>query len=83
MQATAAFGGRRRPLDELIALVAEPGFASLFRRAPSLRHETGHADPAALALARPRSRYVRQWRRHARHCPSCTEVFRYLGLALD
>jgi len=83
MYLTPAFGGRRRPLDELIVLVAEPGFASLFRRAPSLQKATGHADPSTLALAPPRSRYVRQWRRHARHCSTCAEVFRYLGLAVD
>jgi len=83
MYATAALGGRRRPLDELIVLVAEPGFASLFRRAPSLQKATGHADAATLAVAPPRSRYVRQWRRHARQCPACADVFRYLGLALD
>jgi hypothetical protein len=83
MYATSALGGRRRPLDELIVLVVEPEFASLFRRAPSLQQATGHADPGTLALAPPRSRYVRQWRRHARRCPSCAEVFRYLGLAID
>jgi hypothetical protein len=36
-----------------------------------------------LALSPPRSRYVRRWRRHARHCLACANVFRYFGLSVD
>jgi hypothetical protein len=35
-----------------------------------------------LGMASARSSYVRRWRRHARNCASCSQIFRYFGLSL-
>ena len=74
---------RRWRLDDLIRQMIEPGFAARFRCAPPAAGGSGHVDPNLLAVAPPRSRYVRRWRRHARHCPACAGVFRFLGLRLE
>jgi hypothetical protein len=36
-----------------------------------------------LAMISPKSRYARRWKRHARRCLSCANVFRYYGISLD
>jgi len=79
----AATRGRRMALDQLLQQLVEPGFIVRHRRAPSMRETSGHVSPSMLAVAPPRSRYVRRWRRHARHCQRCSEVFRYMGLSLE
>ena len=75
--------GQRQALDEIVDQMGEPGFVIRHRRMPSARKTGAHVDPEVLALAPPRSRYVRRWRRHARNCLECANVFRYLGLTLD
>jgi hypothetical protein len=70
-------------LDRLVQRMVDAGFVVRYRRTPSMRERDGHVSPSILSVAPPRSRYVRRWRRHARHCPSCAEVFRYLGLSID
>ena len=80
--AVLAVDGRRWSLDQLVGQMTEPGFVTRYCRVPSLRETNGHVSPAILALEPPRSKYVRRWRRHARRCPQCAGVFRYLGLKL-
>ena len=83
MSETKSNGAGRRALDDIIEKMAEPGFAASHPRAPSERSKTGaHVSPEILALSQPRSRYVRRWRRHARHCQDCANIFRYLGMSL-
>jgi hypothetical protein len=79
---TAVTFARRRTLDELMLRLRDPGFVSLYRRVPSARESSGHVSPSVLAHVPSKSRYVRRWRRHARRCPQCAEVFRFLGLSL-
>jgi len=75
---------RRLPLDQLVPRMADPGFVMLHRRRPPSDVERpGHVSPSVLAMSPPRSKYVHRWRRHARRCPSCAAVFRYLGLRID
>jgi hypothetical protein len=74
---------RRKALDQLVRQMAESGFVVRYRRPPSMRETSGHVSASMLAVAPPRSRYVRRWRRHARHCESCAQVFRYMGLPVD
>jgi hypothetical protein len=74
--------GGRKALDAIVEQMAEPGFASTHPRALAKRQTGAHVSPEILALSKPRSRYVRQWRRHARHCQDCSNVFRYLGISL-
>ena len=81
MAAVAA--GRRVALDKLVAQMMDPGFVTRYRRMPSMREVSGHASAAVLAVASPRSRYVRRWRRHARSCTLCGSAFRYFGLRVD
>lgn len=76
-------GSDRQALDDLVAEMVTPGFVTRYRRAPSFRDTSAHVNPVMLATAPPRSVYVRQWRRHARRCPACGNVFRYFGLSLD
>jgi len=83
MCAAAGNRGDRQALDEIVEKMGEPGFVIRHRREPSGRKSGAHVDPAVLALSPPRSRYVRRWRRHARHCLDCANVFRYHGLSLD
>lgn len=83
MGTAAGAGGGRKTLDALVAQLADPLFVMRHRREPSSRERGGHVSPAILAVSSPRSRYVRQWRRHARRCPECGNTFRYLGLAVD
>jgi hypothetical protein len=73
----------RQSLDRLVAQMAKPGFVYRFSRAPKMSDTSGHVSPAMLSLESPRSRYVRKWRRHARHCATCAETFRYFGISLD
>jgi hypothetical protein len=75
-------GERRLGLDALVEKSADTDFVVRHRRIPVMRERSGHASPAMLAIQPPRSRYVRKWRRHARRCPECAAVFRYLGLSL-
>jgi len=74
--------GSRKALDDIIGRMAEPGFAASHPRVPKKRPTAAHVNPEILALSQPRSRYVRQWRRHAKHCQDCSNVFRYLGIVL-
>jgi len=74
---------RRKSLDELFFLVQQPSFARLYRRLPTHCEVPGHASLRLLELAPPKSRYVRRWKRHARHCPGCAELFRFLGIPLN
>ena len=75
--------GRRKALDAIVERMVEPGFAANHPRAPSKRRTGAHVNPEMLALSSPKSRYVRQWRRHAKHCQDCRNVFRYLGIGLN
>ncbi len=70
------------PLDVLMARLQEPGFVARYQRPPSTSERGGHVSAALLAVAPPRSRYVRQWRMHARRCPDCAAAFRYFGISL-
>ncbi len=80
---TRVTGGERRlPIDALMVRLMEPTFAACHRRAPSLRERSGHVSAALLAVAPPRSRYVREWRMHARRCPECAHAYRYFGIPL-
>jgi hypothetical protein len=74
--------GRRMGLDELVPLMLEPGFATLFARVPPFLNSSAHVSPALLEIESPKSRYVRRWRRHARSCEACAAVFRYYGLPI-
>ena len=82
MTGTADRGERRLSLDALVEKSADTNFVVRHRRVPTLRERSGHVSPSMLAVQPPRSRYVRKWRRHARRCPECAAVFRYLGLSL-
>jgi hypothetical protein len=75
--------GDRESLDKLVAHMAEPGFATRFRRVPSGAERPGHVSPTILAASSRRSKYVRRWRRHAKRCTDCANVFRYFGLPVD
>jgi hypothetical protein len=75
--------GARGTIDDLIGRMAEPEFAVRHRRVPGVPKTGAHVSPELLALQPPRSRYVRRWRRHARRCLSCANVFRYFGVSLD
>ena len=75
--------GDRESLDQLVAHMAEPGFAIRFRRVPPSTERPGHVSPTILAASSRRSKYVRRWRRHAKRCTDCANVFRYLGLPVD
>ncbi len=81
MESTTWFEGRRWGLDRLVRMLAEPCFALRFRRRTPMAEVPGHVSPTALALESPRSRYVRRWRKHARTCPRCAEVFRHFGFS--
>jgi hypothetical protein len=72
----------RRSLDQLVSEMVQPGFVARHGRGLQAPHGGGHVDAAVLALSRAGSRYVRRWRRHARRCPGCRQVFRSLGLSL-
>lgn len=73
----------RRTLDDIVGDLVEPGFVIRHHRPPPVREPGSHVNPELLALSPPRSRYVKRWRRHARHCLECANVFRYFGLSLD
>lgn len=73
---------QRKSLDELMTLVQQPSFAYLYRRMPLMCEAPGHASLRLLELAPAKSTYIRRWRRHARRCPGCAELFRYLGISL-
>jgi len=83
MSAGDANRGGRRALDEIMGRIVEPDFTVRHRRVPSIPETGAHVCPEMLALVPPKSRYVRRWRRHARHCLDCANVFRYYGLFLD
>jgi hypothetical protein len=80
---TTGAGGGRKALDVLLADMTDAAFVVRHRRVPSARERDGHVSPTILSVSPPRSRYVRSWRRHARSCPACADVFRYLGLSVD
>jgi hypothetical protein len=77
---TVAASGRRCGLDELINRMGQPGFRARYALTPPFRESNGHVSPTILAASPPRSRYVSRWRRHARTCATCNEIFRYFGL---
>lgn len=79
---TLTAGTRRMGIDQLMARVLEPGFAIRFGGAPSLRERAGHVSPCVLQGESSRSKYVSRWRRHVRHCPACTRVYRYFGFSV-
>lgn len=83
MSETKPNRGGRKALDDIVERMAEPGFAANHPRAATKRPTGAHVNPEILALSQPRSRYVRQWRRHARHCQDCSNIFRYLGISLS
>ncbi len=83
MSETKPNNGGRKALDDIVERMVEPGFAAGHPRPPRKRPTGAHVNPEILALSRPRSRYVRQWRRHARQCQDCSNVFRYLGISLS
>lgn len=74
--------GGRSALDEIVGRLSEPGFAGLHPRAQSRATGSAHVNPELLAVSPPRSRYVRRWRRHAKHCQYCRNIFRYLGIGI-
>jgi hypothetical protein len=84
---TAPAGGpprtQRKGLDQLMGDLAKTDFSIRHRRVPEVPEGGGHVSPEVLAMVPPRSRYVRRWRRHARRCLHCANVFRYYGLKLD
>ena len=83
MSETKPSRASRTALDDLVERMVEPGFAASHPRAPTKRPTGAHVNPEVLALSPPRSRYVRKWRRHARHCQECRNVFRYLGISVE
>ena len=83
MIAAADHCPRRVGLDALVEQMADPGFAIQFRRVPAMRERAGHVSPSMLAMQPRRSRYVRTWARHARRCPECAAIFRYLGFPVS
>ena len=82
MESGETMGRGRQSLDRLVAKLNEPGFRIRHQRVPDTGWSSGHVNIDELALAPPRSRFVRRWRRHARRCSVCAEVFRYLGIDL-
>ena len=83
MSSDTAKGNARKTLDDIVADMGKPGFVGLHHRPPSVPETGAHVNAEVLALVAPRSRYVRRWRRHARRCLACANVFRYFGLSLD
>ena len=75
--------GGRKGLDELMGELRKPEFSIRHRRVPEVPKNGAHVSPEVLAMEPPRSRYVRRWRRHARTCLHCANVFRYFGIKLD
>jgi hypothetical protein len=73
----------RLPLDALVSRMRDPTFASRHRREVSLRQTSAHVNPVMLAVCSRDSLYVREWRQHARRCPSCANVFDYFGIDLE
>jgi hypothetical protein len=71
----------RLSLDDLVALMKDPGFATQHRRPLSLRETSRHVNPLMLAVATRDSLYVRDWRNHSRGCTACRKLFEYFGLA--
>ena len=61
--------------------MAEPDFTVRHRRVPEIPETGAHVSPEMLAMISPKSRYVRRWKRHARRCLPCANVFRYYGIA--
>jgi hypothetical protein len=72
----------RRNLDQLVTEMGEPGFVSRHGRGRAPSTGAGHVDATVLSLSPRQSRYVRRWRRHARRCLACRQIFRALGLSL-
>jgi hypothetical protein len=75
--------GGRQAIDEIIGRMAEPDFTVRHRRVPEIPTTGAHVSPEMLAMISPKSRYVRRWKRHARRCLPCANVFRYYGSSLD
>ena len=83
MSEKAENSSARKALDEIIARAAETDFVTRHRRVPPVSTTGAHVNAEILAIVPPRSRYVRRWRKHARHCLECANVYRYFGLSLD
>lgn len=83
MSGKAEDPGGRKALDEIIASAAETDFVTRHRRVPPVSTTGAHVNADILAMVPPRSRYVHRWRKHARHCLECANVYRYFGLSLD
>lgn len=83
MSGKAEDSSARKALDEIIARAAETDFVTRHRRVPPVSTTRAHVNAEILAIVPPRSRYVRRWRKHARHCLECANVYRYFGLSLD
>jgi hypothetical protein len=83
MSGKAENPGARKALDEIVSRAADPDFVTRHRRVPEISKTGAHVNPEILAMVPPRSRYVHQWRKHARHCLECANVYRYFGLSLD
>ncbi len=83
MSEKAENSSARKALDEIVASAAETDFVTRHRRVPPVSTTGAHVNAEILAIVPPRSRYVRRWRKHARHCLECANVYRYFGLSLD
>ena len=75
--------GGRQAIDEIMGRMAEPDFTVRHRRVPEIPTTGAHVSPEMLAMISPKSRYARRWKRHARRCLPCANVFRYYGISLD
>jgi hypothetical protein len=71
------------PLDALVTRLRDPTFTARHRRELSLRSTSAHVNPVMLAVCSRDSLYVREWRRHARRCNACAQVFSYFDLDLE
>ena len=73
----------RLSIDDVVERLADPGFASRFRRPPTMRGAGAHVNPLMLAVCGSDSLYVTTWRHHAARCPTCRELFTYFGLVAE
>ncbi|MCG6949305.1 MAG: hypothetical protein LJE93_10370 [Acidobacteria bacterium] len=75
--------GGRQTLDDIVGRMGETDFTIRHRRVPEFPETGAHVSPEMLAMISPKSRYVKKWKRHARRCLRCANVFRYYGISLD
>lgn len=73
----------RLSIDDVVARLADPVFASRFRRPPTMRGAGAHVNPLMLAVCAADSLYVATWRAHAGRCDACRELFVYFGVRVD